>query len=61
MAGLVPAIHASNGASCKGYVDTRHKAGHDEQAYASPTVSNIAASMASAAVLPAQTTNCSAG
>ena len=31
------------------------------RAYASPSVSNIAALMASGADLPAQTTNCSAG
>jgi len=32
-----------------------------EGSYASPSVSNIAALIASAAVLPAQTTNCIAG
>ena len=47
-------------------VDGRHKAGHDVdgavlEAYASPEVSNIAASSAGRACLPAQTTNWNAG
>jgi hypothetical protein len=76
MAGLVPAIHAFPLFTLSKNVDARDKPGHDggenmlslvqtcslrKPPYASPSVSNIAALMASAAVLPAQTTNWNAG
>jgi hypothetical protein len=74
MAGLVPAIHVFL-CSLRQDVDARDKPGHDvekyfvvlsevfvtQSPYASPSVSNIAALMASAADLPAQTTNWNAG
>ena len=69
MAGLVPAIHDLHASPQD--VDARDKPGHDDRGgfdfrriqtpYASPSVSNIAALMASAADLPAQTTNWNAG
>ena len=72
MAGLGPATHFLSGEED---MDARNKAGQDGgemnvnasgtqriwRRYASPSVSNIAALIASAADLPAQTTNCSAG
>ena len=70
MAGLVPAIHVFSSHQSKD-VDARDKPGHDDRGlgtaeesqlpYASPSVSNIAALMASVAVMPAQTTNWNAG
>ena len=75
MAGLVPAIHAFPLFIVSKNVDARDKPGHDggeirrrslkrfaaQTAYAWPSVSNIAAVMASVALLPAQTTNWNAG
>jgi hypothetical protein len=64
VAGLDPAIHLSRKSLC-GQINARVEPGHDERgstrSYASPSVSNIAALMASAVVLPAQTTNWNAG
>jgi hypothetical protein len=71
VAGLVPAIHAYLFIEAKTWMP-RDKPGHDGERdvvfladesspYASPWVSNIAALMASAADLPAQTTNWNAG
>jgi len=71
MPGLVPGIHVL---AARETVDTRDKPGHDvaregggaltrlgKPNYASPTVSNSVASMASRADLPAHTTNWNAG
>ncbi len=70
MAGLVPAISINRAPSFANRYH-RDKPGNDtdeglyladkKSAYASPAVSNIAALMASFALFPAQTTNCSAG
>ena len=62
IAGLDPAIHLLIKTLVK-WMDARVKPAHDDwrTSYASPCVSNIAALMASAAFLPAQTTNWNAG
>ncbi len=63
MAGLDPAIYQDREAAFRWEMDARVKPAHDEraQAYASPSVSNSAAAMASWVDLPAQTTNWKAG
>ncbi len=63
MAGSSPAMTATSLASASfGFgMPARERRSRAVRAYASPSVSNIAALIASAALLPAQTTNWNAG